>query len=180
MWRDGAKLVIRRGEQFPDRCVKTNHPAHGRRKQHTVSWADPLAIVAFLPLLFVPFLGDILCHFLMMGAEDETLSVGLSEEWSRKRIAVILGTVWVVIASLMFILLGLANLPGLEPWLLIGFGALLLIVALVFCVKVSTLLVATRITEHYLWLRGAHPDFLAGLPEWPGETADQMARDETG
>jgi hypothetical protein len=31
MWRDGSLLVVRKGEAFPDRCIKSNQPAHGRR-----------------------------------------------------------------------------------------------------------------------------------------------------
>jgi hypothetical protein len=27
---------------------------------------------------------------------------------------------------------------------------------------------ATKIDKDYVWLSGAHPDFLAELPEWPG------------
>ena len=38
MWRDGKLLVILRGEPFPDRCIKTNLPAEGRRLKQGLHW----------------------------------------------------------------------------------------------------------------------------------------------
>jgi hypothetical protein len=39
---------------------------------------------------------------------------------------------------------------------------------------------AKRITNDYFWLKGVQPDFLTGLPEWPGEAwADILGSSDT-
>ena len=44
MWQDGRWLVFHRSEVFPDRCVKTNEPAHGRRLRQELESHRPYSI----------------------------------------------------------------------------------------------------------------------------------------
>ena len=38
IWRSGNLLVMRKGAQLPDRCVKTNQPAYGKRLKLLLQW----------------------------------------------------------------------------------------------------------------------------------------------
>ena len=48
-------------------------------------------------------------------------------------------------------------------------GVLSVLGGLLYGLNASTLVTGKRITNDFFWLKGIHPDFLAGLPEWPGE-----------
>lgn len=104
MWRDGRLLVVKKGEVFPDRCVKTNDPAQGSRLRQTVDWHHPVVHLAHLatPLAYAAIAAVV--------AWTATFDVGLGDRWRRRRRR------------------------------------------------------ATCIA-----LAGVHPDFLAGLPVWPGD-----------
>ena len=41
LWRDGKLLLIRKGAELPDRCLKCNEPAEGYRLKRTLSWHPP-------------------------------------------------------------------------------------------------------------------------------------------
>jgi hypothetical protein len=55
------------------------------------------------------------------------------------------------------------------PLWMVSFGILATLGGLLYGLNASTLVTAQRITNDYIWLRGVHPEFLASLPEWPGE-----------
>ena len=79
MWRDEALLVIGRGAVFPDRCMKSNQPAEGRRVQQAVNWHPPLLYLLHLgtPLIYYPI------AFLV--TKEAKFTVGLGERWFRIR-----------------------------------------------------------------------------------------------
>jgi hypothetical protein len=50
IWRSGDLLVVRRGTELPDRCIKTNQPAHNFCFKQVVAWHPP-------QLYFIIFIG---------------------------------------------------------------------------------------------------------------------------
>jgi hypothetical protein len=172
MWRDGPLLVVRKGEPFPDRCVKTNRPAQGRRVQQAVERGHALLIVAHLFNLFNPIVGAIagatMAKFI---TSRVTFTVGLSEEWRRKRRRAFCWAGGVMILSIAAMVYGLVLFDrGSDSGLwLLALGLASLLGGLAYGLNASTLVTAKRITRDYFWLKGVHPDFLASLPPWPGE-----------
>lgn len=162
MWRDGKLLVIIKGEEFPDRCVKTNEPAHGRRVLQAVSWHHPIWYLAHLasPLAYV-----LAANVVMKG---DRFYVGVSDQWHRKRRRAFFWSVAIIIVSLTTSAYGIALLAG-GTWWPFCLGVLGTVAGLLCWLNASTLLVAKRISSDYVWLKGVHPDFLADLPDWPGE-----------
>ena len=166
MWRDGTLLVFRKGEVFPDRCVKTNRPARGCRVAQAADWHSPI----FYLLHFLGVLGHLMAGTANQHVEFE---VGLSDEWRRKRRRAfwIAGGVFVVSLATMTcgsMLLMQGAAAGIWPFCL---GLLSTVGGLLYGLNASTLVTAKRISHDYVWLKGVHPDFLAGLSEWPGEIA---------
>jgi hypothetical protein len=166
MWRDGALLVVKKGEKFPDRCVKSNQPARGRRvrQEAAVGSAFPLLLL----LHFVnPVAGFLAAAF--SGERTIAFKVGLGDKWHRKRRRAFWVAGGIIIASLAAFGYGVNFMGGeLAIWL-IPVGLLTTVGGLFYGLNASTLVVARRITKDYVWLSGVHPDFLADLPNWPGE-----------
>ena len=164
MWRDGALLVVRKGEAFPDRCVKSNRPAHGRRVPQTVEKGQSLL---FLVHLWNPIAGILLAKSVR---KSVTFAVGLSDEWYRKRRRVIWLAGGIIVAALAAVAWAVTSIgrADIALWVL-PFGILATLGGLVYGLSASTLVTAKRITNRYCWLGGVHPDFLAALPEWPSE-----------
>ena len=56
IWRDGNLLMMRKGVELPDRCLKCDAPAEGYRFRRNLSWISPywyLALFVIGPLIFV-------------------------------------------------------------------------------------------------------------------------------
>ncbi len=166
MWRDGRLLVVRKGEVFPDRCVKSDRPAHGRRVQQV---AERGCAVSFLVHLCNPIAGVLVADSVTKGV---AFSVGLSDEWCRKRRRAFCLAGGIIIVSLAAMAYGvtLIGVADIGLWLLL-LGILSTLGGLLYGLNASTLVTAKRITKDYFWLKGVHPDFLADLPDWPGEFA---------
>jgi len=165
MWRDGTLLVVRRGEEFPDRCVKSNRPAHGHRVRQCAERGFGALFLAHLcsPIATGLIHGSVTRHV--------TFAVGLSEERFRKRrrafyVAGVI--IFVSLATLAYgvILLGRGGDIGFGA---VSLGVLSCLGGLLYGLNASTLVTAKRITKGYYWLVGVHPEFLAELPGWPGE-----------
>ena len=134
VWRDGPLLVLRRGGRLPDRCVKCNGPAEGTRFRRTVG------VGVLNPRSLHVEIG--LCSFHWLRAWQPVVGLVLAVVYCLFMIARYPGT-------------GLAALGAVV-------GALGLIAApLKFR---SRTIVATRIEDDFVWLRGAHTDYLDGIP----------------
>ena len=46
-------------------------------------------------------------------------------------------------------------------------GVVLGLFAAIYGLIAARMVVAERISDDYVWLKGVHPDFLASLPPWP-------------
>ena len=165
MWRDGAVLVVRIGEEFPDRCVKSNRPAHGRDVPQA---AERGYAALFLLHLLNPTAAALIGN---CATRRVTFAVGLSDEWCRKRRRALSLAGASIVVSLAAVAYG-TNLIGhgmvAGIWV-VSLGILCTLGALLYGLNASTLVTAKRITTDYFWLRGVHRDFLAELPEWRPE-----------
>jgi len=176
MWRDGRLLVARKGEEFPDRCVKSNRPAHGRRVQQAAEVGHAALLLAHL---WSSIVGAAIAASVTKGV---TFTVGLSNEWWRKRRRALCLAGGIIALSLAATAYGAALIGqnDLGLWL-VPLGILSTLGGLLYGLNASTLVTATRITNRYFWLKGVHPDFLANLPEWPGEVwADLTSSSDPG
>jgi di/tricarboxylate transporter len=54
-------------------------------------------------------------------------------------------------------------------WAVFGIplGVIIFFIGCIYGSVCSRMVVQTRIDDHFVWLKGVHPDFLAELPEWP-------------
>ena len=168
VFRSGNQLVMHKLAKLPDRCVKSNQPADGRRLRRKLSWHHPLVYLAFL----VHFLLFIILALVL--SKRATIDVGLSEEWFRKRRrAILIG--W------LSVLLGIAVLAGsiaivvnpncqtpLVGWG-IPLGLVMFLGGAIYGLMASRMVAPARITDEYVWLKGVHPDYLADLPPWPNQ-----------
>jgi hypothetical protein len=174
MWQAGSLLVVRKGEAFPDRCVMNNRPAHGRRVRQAVECGHS---VSFL----VHILASVAFHmFVPLGiGKSYTFTVGLCEECCQKRrraFWVAGGVIAAAIATTAYSLKLLTEGETSAGIWMSCLGILSILGGLLYGLNASTLMTAPRISTDYVWLRGAHPDFLAELPVWPGESAVEDGR----
>jgi len=162
VWRDGSRLVMLKTAELPDKCVKSNEPAHGRQLKRKLHWHHPLIYVAVLQLMIYVILAIIFTR-------RATIYIGLSERWFRKRRrAILIG--WVAALSGLALIAAPFIVSGndADPYVVVG-GFLVFLVGAIYGGMASRMVVAVRITKTHVWLRGIHPQYLAELPAWHGE-----------
>jgi len=163
VWRQGKLLVVHKRAQLPAICVKSNQPATQWLKRK-LSWHEPwIAITVVAGLLLYVILAMIL-------TQRATVYIGLSDEWMarRRKRMIVCWIVGLAFLALIPVAFGLANVTDQDGWLLlilVGFiGALIVLIAGQTLVSMVT---PQRINNDYVWLKGASPEFLNRLPEFP-------------
>lgn len=99
VWRDGKLLVMHKQAVLPDRCVKCNQPAGGRRRKRSLSWHHPG--------YFLLVLASVLVYVIMALVVRQTakIEIGMCEIHRRKR--------WQAIAtSWLLVLIGILAIFG--------------------------------------------------------------------
>lgn len=147
-WRDGQMLVVhRQGAALPHICLLTSQPAAVRRWV-SIRWSYPID------------------YSMRETAIEVALSTAANQSNQRRSIA----GGWAILLSaagavtLIFAKIYVPDLPF--DWLLLPVavvGATGLVVA-----HYSRLLRFQKARGDYLWLHGAHQQFLEHLPTWPG------------
>ena len=147
-WRDGLALVIHRlGGALPHVCLRTGQPADVRRRVQ-IRWSYPIDY----------------------SMRDTIVEVGLTLDANRSNRRWELATTLAIIVSIVGTIAVVVTkdqlarplfLSLLAPSVMIGVWGLIASYS-------SRLLRFAKARGEYIWLRGAHPDFLACLPEWPG------------
>lgn len=162
LWREGKLLVMHRDAQLPDRCVKSNQPAHGRRLKRKLAWRHP---AVFLLLLLHVVVYVIVAVILTKRA---TIYVGLSEEWfaRRRRTIAVAWSLVLLGAGLVVVGIALVERNGMFG-LLIAAGLVLALGAAIWGLVRARLVAPKRITADHVWLKGVHPAFLDELPHLP-------------
>jgi hypothetical protein len=164
VFRDGKKVVLSRTALLPSRCFKTGEP--------TTTWLARTLYkqspVALLGLVFGP-IGYAIVAVLTQKKVD--VRIPLSQERIKRRRNNIL-LAWVIaIAGITGIIAGGVMMDQNESLgaLALGAGVLTLIGGLIMVIVVSNPASAAQIDDDYVWIKGAHPLFLAELPEWAGK-----------
>lgn len=160
LYRKGRELVMHKQAVLPDRCVKSNEPANGRRLRRNLYWHHP---AIYLTILISLLIYIILALILQKRAR---IDIGLSDRWFRKRRRGILIAWLLFLVGVVLIVVGCASSAPHAGWA-IPVGLALALFAAIYGLIAARLVVPARITNEYVWLKGVHPDFLATLPPWP-------------
>ncbi len=161
LWRSGKKLVCSSNARFPGRCVKTNQPTDNRVPMK-LNYCPPWAYILF---------GALIAMFLTRKMQAE---VGMEQRWVTRRMIHALVGLGVALLGGLCIGIGIATSGQGD----VGpVGAVFLLLGMFFSIGgiFYSLLGGRAITVAYIddmkqhaWLKGAHPDFLASLPQWGG------------
>jgi len=159
VWRSGHILVMRRGAQLPDRCIKTNQSANGKRFKATLYWHHP---AIYLLMLF-----NLLIYAIVAIAvrKKAIINLGVTEGILRKRRRVILGS-WIV--GLTGVILLFVEL-SVQSYQFVVLALFLILGGLSWGIAGSTLVKVERMEDDYVWIGGVSKDYLALLPEWNPE-----------
>lgn len=155
--REKRVLVMGRNALLPDRCVKCNAPAKGRRLKRDLYWHNPL--------IYVFLFANILIYALiaMVVRRKASVEVGLCEKHytgRRTAIAVAWGLVLAAAASIA------AGATAVDMGYMVGVGMFLLIAGLIYAAVKTPVVSARKIDKEYVWVNGVCKDYLALLPEW--------------
>lgn len=160
IWRAGDKLVAHVNATFPDRCIKTNQPAHGKRLKRRLAWHSPaLYFLLFSPLIYL-IVGFCIrkCATIEFGISDEVLT--------RRKRALAAGWILSLVAVLL-VIFGAAKSIGF----LIILGIIAFLSGLVCHAVGAPIVRPSRIDAEYVWLKGVNKDYLEEFPNWRGNQA---------
>jgi hypothetical protein len=165
IYRSANVLVMEKTATLPDRCVKTNEPANGRRLKRSLSWHHP-AVFAVVLLNVI-----IYAIVAMVVRKTAVIYIGVSEETlAHRRKMMVIGWVIVLLGFGVFIV-GLTSIDPGETDALFGFFFFIAaIIAGLVCMSKARLVTPERITDRYVWLKGVTPEYLADFPDWQGGT----------
>lgn len=160
VWRQGKLLVMHKMAMLPDVCIKSNQPADGYRLKRKLSHHHPaIALAVLVNVLLYIILAAIL-------SKRVTVMIGLSPRWRAIRKRRILIS-WIGgLAGLGLMIFGLVTLDG--PQRNNGAGGILAVLGIVAMVGFlfygllsARMISAKKIDDEYIYIKGAHPDFLA-------------------
>ncbi len=159
-WRDGSMLVVPKGAELPDRCLKCNAPAQGYRFVRNLSWLNPLWFVLFLmsPLIYI------IVYFILR--KRGRVAAGLCQRHRKlRRRAIAIG--WLTeLAGIAVILIPLA-FSTWNPTIPVIGGIVLLLVGFVGGRIGAQVLIPKRINKEFIWLDKVSRELLAEYPAWP-------------
>ena len=154
--RHKRALVMGRDARLPDRCVKCNAPAQGRRLKRNLFWHPPLVYLLLLVNLLV---------FIIVGSitrKKATIEIGLCQKHAARRKADLLIAWLLGLTSVGLLFAGLTA----ELWVLGACGGVLLLVAMIFGAIRVPLVSARKIDRERIHLNGVCKPFLHTLPVW--------------
>jgi hypothetical protein len=155
MWREGKLLVLRKDAHFPDRCIKCNAPSVAPKRRRRLTWHSPwLYLLLFLAVLLYAIVA-------MLVQKRAVVELGLCERHQKR---VLWGRLigWGGLA-LELLLVG-AAISTNDP----AYGVAALFVLLpwtIASIVVNRLVLAQRIDDQFVRLKGCGPEFLRSLPE---------------
>jgi hypothetical protein len=154
MWREGKVLAMRKGSPFPHRCIKCNEPAVAPGRRQKLSWHPPgWYLLIFLAVLLYAIVALIV-------RKKAVIEVGLCERHQKR---VLFGRIvgWGGFVVLLGLGFGAATLQAGDLGLVAMLFALLWVIA---TIALNRLLVAHRIDDNFVRLKGCGPAFLNALP----------------
>jgi len=163
IWREGRLLVMHKRAVLPEVCVRSNEPADGTIRRR-MWWHHPLVYLALLGGL-CPY---VIVALLLQKKAD--IRVPICRGCRSRRLQLRLLEWLLVLAAAGGVVLGIRAGGTAVPLSMLG-GFVLLIVVAILEGKVGCVVRPKRITDKHVWLIGVHRDYLAALPEFPGEHA---------
>lgn len=157
MWRHGPLLVVGKETPFPDRCVRCNTLTDGDQLKRDLWWHPSI----YFALAIIPFVYVIV---VLLVRRQATLHISLCEVHLAARKRTIFIASMAAISGLVLLLLAAFVANG---WMAVA-SLLLLVGAGIYGALQASVITATKIDEHHVWLKGAGQPFLATLPEWTG------------
>lgn len=161
LWQNGSILVMHRAAKLPAKCVKSNEPCEGSLPRK-LSWHHP---AVYLALLF-----NLLFYVIIAIAVSKraTIHIGLSDEWKAIRIRRILIAWGLFLLSIILLVGGIAASGTNDVGSIVAVSSIpLMLFAIFYGLLGARLVVAKKIDDQYIWLKGVHRDFLRDLPPWP-------------
>ena len=171
-WRDRELLVVRKGAELTDRCLKCAAPTKGYRDQFSrmLSWHKP----AWAALILVNWLLYLIVYFIVRWQGRVTVSLCPLHRKKRRR-----AITWGWLAALSGIGTIIAAVESLDSQRISDFyfgigmaaGFVLILGGLIGGMLGSRVLVPKRMDRNFIWLSKVSPDYLAALPDWnaPGD-----------
>ena len=157
IWRTQSTLVMTKEASLPDRCIKCNAYTDQRLKRK-LTWHHPaLYLLIFASLLIYLIVA-------MVVRKKARIDVGLCAEHkaARKRSIAI---TW----SLGLLSIGSFVMAAmLEDFTFIVASLAFLVATIIYGIVTLRIVAPTKIDEHYVWLKGANPEYLQEFPELSG------------
>ncbi|VAX36200.1 hypothetical protein MNBD_PLANCTO02-1220 [hydrothermal vent metagenome] len=165
IWSKGKILVMDVDAKLPDICIKTNLPAKGNKIEQKLRWSP----------LWITLLGGALMGLIF--SKVAIVHVGISKKWQDRRKK----KLWIKygVALFGFILVPLSvtimNTAGESEFieiiaaLFIPIGIIMCLVGTVLALTDKIGLYAKKITDDYIFIKGAHKDYVKRFPQWEGE-----------
>lgn len=165
VWRKGKVLVLNRGAELPDRCVRCNEPA-SEQLSRKLYWHTPwlyFGILLSLPVYLI---------MALVVRKKAVIDIPLCGKHASRRRMVIKGT-WLFV-GLSFALVCVAQLVGdpsgdIEGLLLValGLGIIVVPLSIVFASAFTRPVIPRKIDDYYIWLGKCSKKYLEGLPVAP-------------
>ena len=171
VWRDGVLLVMSKGAELPDRCLKCNEPANGWSLKRNLSWHPQWYYLLFLisPILYI------IVALIVRKTAKTRIPLCPRHRGRRRRIIALAWTLSLVGPLVLFAgavgsdsVKGFAGETASSAVLMISiFGGLAMFLAgLILAVIASQVVVPQKIDKRFVWLKKVSPDLLASLPGW--------------
>jgi len=160
LWRQGNVLVMHKRAPLPDICLKSNQPATQRLKRN-LSWHHPAVFILVLVSLLIYVIVALIIR------KTATIHIALSDQWialRRRRMTIAWTTILLCVAMIAVGALN-ADSTNWGPFAIV-FGVSAFLVAAIYGLLACRMVWPQRMTDDYIWLKGAHPDFLARLEVW--------------
>ncbi len=166
VFRQGDRLVVEAGATPPNRCLYCNAPGTWQ-KRRTFYW-QPKWIFAFLPLLIFGLLIFAIVSIVLR----KTLAFDVvlcAEHASKRRRNIALGWGLFALAIATVVVGSIVDFNwNVLGWALLA-GLVLTVAGLVVGMRAAAVLSPARIGKRTGFFRRAGKDYLATLPEWPGD-----------
>lgn len=166
-WRDGTLLVMRKNAELPYRCIKSNEPAAGWLSR-TLYWHHPALYLLLL-------LGPAYLIAMPFFQHSVRFRMALSQQYSHHRFCRLMTSWTMVLGAVALSITAATGLTALSP-VLVVVGACGVLPAILFAADVYEPLTPAKMSRNFVWLNGVHRDYLATLPEWPGESDELLAK----
>jgi hypothetical protein len=159
LWRSGKVMVFTVGAELPDRCVKCNAPANGRRLKRTLYYHHPAVYLLLLCNLLIFVIVALLVR------KRAELRIGLCDRHLALRKRNLLISWGLALAGLIMIVAAVAYdtlWPGLT-------GGAVVLGSAFYGLLTTQMVSAQRIENDRAWVRGVCREYLDLLPTWSGE-----------